>query len=86
MDERATATRAGETGLRSDRIESEFRSYRIGRALRSLAEDLAQARRRIAVLERENREMSAQLERFTGRGPESDQGGHASATSKRGRA
>jgi hypothetical protein len=83
MDERAT--RAGETGLRSDRVESELRSYRVGRALRSLAEDLAQARRRIAVLERENRELSAQLERFTGRGPGGDPGGHESAASKRGR-
>lgn len=80
MDE--GTTRGAESGLRSDWIESELRSYRIGTALRSLAEDLAQARRRIAVLERENRELRAQIERLTGQRPEAaGQRGQAATTS-----
>ena len=35
---------------------------RVGRALRKMAEDLVTERRRIVVLERENRKLRAQLE------------------------
>jgi hypothetical protein len=75
-------TTPGDEGvLRTDWIESEWRRYRIGSALRRLAEDLAQARRRVAVLERENRELRARLEQFTACAPEAGQEGHASTGS-----
>ena len=35
---------------------------RVGRALRKMAEDLVTERRRVVLLERENRELKAQLE------------------------
>jgi hypothetical protein len=35
---------------------------RVGRALRKMAEDLVTERRRVVVLQRENRELKAQLE------------------------
>ncbi|HTX64001.1 MAG TPA: hypothetical protein VMD28_10195 [Acidimicrobiales bacterium] len=35
---------------------------RVGRALRKMAEDLVTERRRVALLQRENRELRAQLE------------------------
>jgi len=35
---------------------------RVGRALRKMAEDLVTERRRVVVLQRENRELRAQLE------------------------
>ena len=35
---------------------------RVGRALRKMAEDLVAERRRVVLLERENRELRAQLE------------------------
>jgi len=40
----------------------EVKSDRIGFALRQLAEDVVQERRRVMTLERENRELKAQLE------------------------
>ncbi len=41
-------------------------SEQVGSALRRLAEDLVAARRRIAELERENRELRAQVEALEG--------------------
>ena len=83
VNERAAL--GADSGLRSDQIESELRSYRVGIALRRLAEDLAQARRRVVVLERENRELMAQLERSREREPEAGPGRRATTVSKPGR-
>ena len=48
--------------MRASAVVDERTSTRIGTALRRMAEDLVAERRRIAELERENRELRSQLE------------------------
>jgi hypothetical protein len=48
-------------------------SQQIGSALRRLAADLVAERRRVAALERENRELRAQLEALQRDAPDSEQ-------------
>jgi hypothetical protein len=48
--------------LRASATVKEVSSEQIGTALRRLAADLVAERRRVALLERENRELRAQLE------------------------
>ncbi len=52
-------------GARLRRVK-ELTSERVGFALRQLAEDVVTERRRVRKLERENRELRAQLELLTG--------------------
>jgi hypothetical protein len=44
------------------RLVKEVGPERVGRALRKMAEDLVTERRRVVLLQRENRELRAQLE------------------------
>ncbi len=48
--------------MRLSRKVNEVGPERVGRALRKMAEDLVAERRRVMVLERENRELRSQLE------------------------
>jgi hypothetical protein len=72
-------------GARNARLGpvKEVRSDRIGFALRQLAEDVVHERRRVAALERENRELKAQLDALqrsvaeTHRSPEPESAGNA---------
>ena len=48
--------------MRPSRKVNEVGPERIGRALRKMAEDLVAERRRVVLLERENRELRSQLE------------------------
>ncbi len=48
--------------MRLSRKVNEVGPERIGRALRKMAEDLVAERRRVVLLERENRDLRSQLE------------------------
>jgi hypothetical protein len=52
--------------MRASRAVKDVSSEQIGTALRRLAADLVAERRRVALLERENRELRAQLEALRG--------------------
>jgi chaperonin cofactor prefoldin len=48
--------------MRRSRMVKEVGPERVARALRKMAEDLVTERRRVVLLERENRELRSQLE------------------------